>query len=126
MPEQVKETSGSAHGDGQGVSEEVTALLAELAEMSRRISAQLDVRAAKLQDLIRQADARIEKLSGLDSTPAAQADDLIDVEPAHEAVAVDPNANVYALADEGRSAGEIASRLGRPKGEIELILALRR
>jgi hypothetical protein len=32
---------------------------------------------------------------------------------------------VYALADEGRPPREIAARLNRPSGEIELILALR-
>ena len=35
------------------------------------------------------------------------------------------HAEVYALADEGRSPAEIAARLDRPNGEIELILALR-
>ncbi len=32
---------------------------------------------------------------------------------------------VYALADQGRSAAEIARQIDRPYGEIELILALR-
>jgi hypothetical protein len=32
---------------------------------------------------------------------------------------------VYALADQGQSAYDIANQLGRPRGEIELILALR-
>jgi hypothetical protein len=32
---------------------------------------------------------------------------------------------VYALADQGRSPREIAAQLGRPDGEIELILGLR-
>jgi len=39
---------------------------------------------------------------------------------------IDPrHAEIYAMADEGRSATDIASRLGRPSGEVELILALR-
>ena len=39
---------------------------------------------------------------------------------------MDPrHAQVYDLADEGLSAPEIARQLGRPSGEIELILALR-
>ena len=58
---------------------------------------------------------------GLSTTYQAH-EEMIDVEP----VRPDPNALVYALADDGRSAQEIATQLGRPKGEIELILALRR
>ena len=39
---------------------------------------------------------------------------------------MDPrHAQVYDLADEGLSPPEIARQLGRPSGEIELILALR-
>ena len=37
----------------------------------------------------------------------------------------DQHQPVYALADQGRSAGEIARELNRPRGEVELILALR-
>jgi hypothetical protein len=40
--------------------------------------------------------------------------------------AVDPrHAEVYRLADQGQTPQQIAQRLGRPSGEIELILALR-
>lgn len=35
------------------------------------------------------------------------------------------HAQVYACQDRGLSAGEIADAMGRPAGEIELILALR-
>jgi hypothetical protein len=35
------------------------------------------------------------------------------------------HAGVYELADAGMPAGQIAQRLARPSGEIELILALR-
>jgi hypothetical protein len=33
--------------------------------------------------------------------------------------------DIHVLADQGRSAAAIAQALGRPQGEIELILALR-
>lgn len=36
-----------------------------------------------------------------------------------------PNEAVYALADRGRGAAEIARELGRPRGEVDLILLLR-
>ena len=35
-------------------------------------------------------------------------------------------ARIYALADSGRDARQIAAELDRPHGEVELILALRR
>ena len=47
---------------------------------------------------------------------------------ATEASAYDPDprhAQIYMMADEGHSAAEIATRLQRPAGEIQLILALR-
>ena len=49
--------------------------------------------------------------------------DLSHKSPA--ATQASPHAELYALADEGLSAGQIARRLGRPHGEVDLILALR-
>jgi DNA-binding NarL/FixJ family response regulator len=58
------------------------------------------------------------KLLEADAVPMRAAEDAT--------VAVDPrHAEVYDLADEGQSAQEIARQTGRPRGEIELILALR-
>jgi hypothetical protein len=55
-----------------------------------------------------------------------QHDDQHAREEPNIATLPDPrHAEIYALADEGRPASEIAQRLGRPSGEIELILALR-
>ena len=51
------------------------------------------------------------------SVTPPEANVLRDVDPRHAAV--------YALADRGSAAGEIATQLGRPRGEVELILALR-
>jgi hypothetical protein len=46
--------------------------------------------------------------------------------PPPPAPSIDPrHAEIYALADQGRSPRDIATHLGRPSGEIELILALR-
>jgi hypothetical protein len=110
-------------------------LLVELSEMARQITAQIDTRSAKLEELIRQADLRIETLKNsragdaskeavesLNSlfTPAPQESNSTASEPA------DPqHEQVYVLADQGRDAYEIAAQLGRPRGEVELILALR-
>lgn len=53
--------------------------------------------------------------------------DAVSMRAAEDAVAaVDPrHAEVYDLADEGQSAQDIARQTGRPRGEVELILALR-
>jgi len=109
------------------VERDMNNLLVELSEMARQITAQLDTRAAKLQLLIAEADQRLERLStcgasGLapERPPSNRHADVPAPPP------VDPrHVEVYVLADQGRTAGEIAGKLGRPSGEIELILALR-
>ena len=117
----------------RSVEKQMDTLLVELSEMARQITAQLDTRAAKLDALIREAD---EKIAALRSPPPPAPS---QAEPAHPAAAGrdvpgvteplaidDPrHAAVYQLADRGLNAGQIAQRLGRPNGEIELILALR-
>jgi hypothetical protein len=133
----------------RGVEEQMSNLLVELAEMARQISGQLDTRAAKLELLIKEADAKIEALRSAanakafppssvptidgQSTSDDEVSDASDTPPppieapaAASAPTADPRyAEVYDLADEGRSAFEIARILNRPTGEIELILALR-
>jgi hypothetical protein len=93
-------------------------LLVELTEMARQITAQLDTRAAKLQELLRQADEAIEKLKAPPQSRAA-------VESAAEDEEDRRHADVYTMADQGLDSRQIAQRLARPSGEIELILALR-
>ena len=117
-------------------------LLVELAEMSRQISAQLDTRSQKLELLMQQADERIaqlQRLQGERATPPVfrPVDAMADVYVPREMSAprelerVTPAAEdarhqeVYSMADQGRSAGDIARELDRPRGEVELILALR-
>ena len=117
-------------------------LLVELQEMSRRMTAALDTRTAKLEMLIQDADERIEKLSALRGAaggpPPAEHDALGALRagggltpesasrPSVTASAPAPwHAQVYDLADQGHSPREIAQQVGRPSGEVELILALR-
>jgi len=138
--------AGGSMARQRGVEREMSNLLVELSEMARQVTAQLDTRAAKLELLIKEADEKIEALRTL--TGAPQAGPAAPIQPTMRIVrdgtterqaliqpleaapspapATDPRyAEIYALADEGCSAGDIASRLGRPRGEIELILALR-
>jgi hypothetical protein len=109
-------------------------LLVELSEMARQVSAQLDTRAARLDQLITQADERIAQLKSINQGAAASSaaiessspEAAVAVEPPGTAEPPDPrHADIYSLADEGRDAHQIATQLGRPSGEVELILALR-
>jgi len=133
----------------RSVEREMSNLLVELSEMSRQITAQLDTRSAKLELLLKEADEKIEALRAASSDtsatpspaparreyagPAAERMALLgEVDKTQPDLSAPPpalidrrHAEVYALADEGRSAREIANHLGRPSGEVELILALR-
>ena len=118
----------------RGVEREMNNLLVELSEMARQVTAQLDTRSAKLQALIEDASRLIARLEELTDSeihvdgvpvyvPSAPPPEIQGFEKAtgsgvrHE--------DIYALADTGRSAPEIAQELSRPRGEVELILALR-
>jgi hypothetical protein len=109
----------------RAVERDMNHVLVELSAMARQISAQLDTRAAKLEVLIQEADQKIAQLRDLSggsaphAAPAAPADTETSphVDPRH--------AEIYQLADEGLVPSQIAQRLDRPDGEIELILALR-
>ncbi len=96
-------------------------LIGELQDLSRKISAEIDTRFAKLEASIRDADRRIAVLNRL----ARQGCSSEDSSPE-----CDENAGrytvVYELADAGFSCVEIAKDLGKTPGEIELILNLRR
>jgi len=111
------------------VEHQMSNLLVELSEMTRQLSAQLDTRAAKLELLIRDADEKLAALKEAAESSAVLPTSLggpVFIPADRPKVVVDArHVKVYTLADEGRSPGEIASTLDRPKGEIELILALR-
>lgn len=112
----------------RSVERQMQNVLVELSEMARKISAQLDTRALKLELLIKEADEKIAALrSAAAPAPSPEPAPRQTPRPAPEPEApIDPrHAQVYALADQGRSSQEIAQQLNRPSGEIELILALR-
>jgi hypothetical protein len=123
----------------RAVERDVSNLLVELSEMARQMTAQIDTRAARLEALIREADEKIAMLRSLGhdngrgqmpqgvlieakllelDAPTRPVEDLVP--------AVDPrHAEVYELSDEGQSVQDISRQTGRPRGEVELILALR-
>ncbi len=104
----------------RAVEREMSNVLVELSEMARQITAQLDTRAAKLEALIQEADQKIARLEQGSSGGGAPV--VEDIPPP----APDSRYQmIYDLADQGLSPPDIAARLEQPRGEIELILALR-
>jgi hypothetical protein len=112
-----RETPTLSLSQQRAVERDISALMNDLAEMAREVGKELDRRSARLEQLIREADKRLERFSenSVASTPAPPAGEPID--PRH--------VEIYTLADQGVAMQEIAQRLKRPNGEVELILALR-
>ena len=77
----------------------------------------------KLELLIKEADQKIAALGS--RTPPAHPPPSRRKPPKSNLPPDPRHANIYSLADQGRSPSEIARQLNRPSGEIELILALR-
>jgi len=133
----------------RAVEREMSNLLVEYEEVLRRMTAQLETRAARLELLINQADERLARLEAAaqqqqqqqqnrgDCAPPAETATTVAVresaapftdEPAPGAAddaGISPHRPVYQLADQGQTPRQIAQQLNRPHGEIELILALR-
>ena len=112
------------------IEKQMTDLIVELEKMARQMTAQLDTRAARLEALLREADDRIAALRALPQPAAGSIKPSLSLTAEHDASEPedlpDPrHAEIYELAQNGHSAHQIAQQLGRPYGEIELILALR-
>jgi len=119
-------------------------LMVEMLDTARQMTAQLDTRAARMEVLMKEADAKLAALQAATATtasPAAIAGEQSIIatlsaphpEPRPRAAKSDNlelppdprHADVYRMADQGNSPNEIARQLNRPHGEVELILALR-
>lgn len=124
-------------------SQDAERVMTELDELSRQIHGRIDAKIAVLEAVIRDADDRIDMLSritrqadgqpGLDVTLGTADPLAFDAGVPHDAVDAEPdgspdatNAQICSLADGGLSVEEIAERLSRPTGEVELILSLRK
>jgi hypothetical protein len=122
---------------------QMQSLVLELEQLSRQMGSQLDTKAAKLQQLIDDADDAAKRLQA--AVQEARQAPAVDRDRAGELAGVlaeavtagrsgrtdsglaglDRHRDIYALADEGKAVPEIARRTNRPAGEVELILALR-
>lgn len=107
------------------------AVIRDTDELAERLAAAMDARAERLEALIRDADDRIRRLEAARLIPTpqpahAQAARAQSHHPASLDASGDPiHSQVFALADQGLPALEIARRVGQPTGQVELILALR-
>lgn len=122
--ERIQAIRDQAEGSGS-----IHRTMAEATELAQRLGAQLDNKAHRLELLIEDAEHVIERLERAEKgdrpahprTPRLTGDD----EPASDQA--DPaTRQIYALADEGLDAVEIARRLDQHLGKVQLILALRR
>lgn len=123
-----QETRGSSQrsvpvpvSEQQQLRRDLESLLVELQELSRKISAQIDTRFAKLETVIRDADRRIAVLERLNR----QADIKTGSIPQETPTSDIRHSAVYELADTGLTSVDIAKELGKTPGEVELILNLR-
>lgn len=139
-----------ARGELASAGAALDAVVRDTEELAERLAAAMDGRAARLEQLIRDADERIRRLDqarigaeqrlieprpspGQGTTSAWNAAPLAAAASSAraplgslEADQADPvQRQVFALADEGLHAVEIARRLGQPTGQVELMLALR-
>jgi hypothetical protein len=109
---------------------EAAAMARDLSELVERLADELDRKAERVEQLLAAADERIRQLERMElSKPAASADRLIEPRPKARAETLSvetPHREVYALADAGLGPVDIARKLDRPTGQIELILNLRR
>jgi len=114
---------------------------AEAEELTRRLAAILDNKAARIELLIEEADERLARLDratlGVDvrTRPVehdagafrAQTSEPVAAPSMHSQPHADPTQRqIYELADTGLNPVEIAQRLDQPIGQVELILNLRR
>jgi hypothetical protein len=145
-----KQPFRSGMAQQRALERDMQSLLVEYEQMIRNMTSQLDTRASKLELLIKEADEKLAALRAASAGPAtfgsatpvsapagdsgaaveteaaiARATDLTPT-PRRDPTGPDPrHAEVYALADQGLSPRDVARKLGRPNGEVELILALR-
>lgn len=112
---------------GRSATRDLENVMVELNQLSREVHGRLDVKIAKLERLLRDADARIARL---ESTPGeSESRNRLDVvlDDTSEAPMSKPeHQRIYQMADKGLTAAEIAKKSGRLTGEVELILSLRR
>lgn len=100
----------------------------QMHDLARDLKAEIDSKMIALGHLVRDADRAAERLEkALASAPSLSDPTNEDTQPAQPRDAENAalREEVYTLADYGFSVHDIASRMGTPVGQVELILRLR-
>jgi len=120
-----QELLGSFGGSAGGAREELERLLTEIQDLSREHIARLDTKIRMLNQLLLECDQKKKELEALlGKTGAAAA-----AEPAAKPSARPSNPlhdQVYSLQDSGKEILDICAATGLKKGEVELMLGLRK
>lgn len=145
---QYRREIDTATSHGANIKGDMEHLLIELDKLSREISAQVDTKFARLEGVITEADRRIaalrilldaakaagaslgiEETTGQDASASGAETTSVDSSATTDAKTTDATTaqheKIFALADQGLLPLEIARKLDRRVGEIELILNLR-
>lgn len=122
--DEPRETLGTFGPAAGGAREELERLLTEIQDLSREHIARLDTKIRMLNQLLLECDQKQRDLEALlGKAPAAEA----AVKPAAPARASNPlHDQVYSLQDSGKEVLDICAATGLEKGEVELILGLRK
>ncbi len=143
-PRQI--VSGLSGGNAVKLQTSLTELLNELHTLSRDMTVDLEQKLSELKELLQLADTKLEELSSANSrgrymgnSPARQRADGDSLpkpsEPELEITVEDNDApspppnryqQIYQMADEGFRLDDIARHVQMGKGEIQLILSLRK
>ncbi len=119
------ETLGSFGSSAGGAREELERLLTEIQDLSREHIARLDTKIRMLNQLLmecdqkkRELEALLGKAGGTAAESAPKAPPAKASNPLHD--------QVYSLQDSGKEILDICAATGLEKGEVELILGLRK
>lgn len=117
-----RETLGSFGSAAGGAREELERLLTEIQDLSREHIARLDTKIRMLNQLLLECDQKKRELEALlgkaGIAPAETPAPAKPANPLHD--------QVYSLQDSGKEILDICAATGLEKGEVELILGLRK
>ncbi|MGE4157517.1 MAG: hypothetical protein AB7F75_00290 [Planctomycetota bacterium] len=109
------------------VKESVEGLMVELAETGRTLLGRLETKTALLQELLAQADKSIARLEALEARRSEGGREPVSPsKPDPTGHHSSRHAEIFSLAAQGFSHEDIVAKTGRPSGEVELILGLKR
>ncbi len=112
----------SSHTRSSSLTTRAENLILQLETISREINAQLDVKIKILEKLIDQADCKINDLNTAGVCPEKRTNNS----PLNPSSTEERYKQIFDLADNGKTAAEICDQTGMLRGEVELIIGLRK